>query len=603
MKSTLLPALLLVFTACKPPTSPPAAALQPGPVPTPTVSSAPQTTPSPKKEATVQSPLKLELLVDKDSFLIGENILVHFTLTNVSEAPVTIEVGGDYRGAARQTRFLVTATDSQGAQVKDPFPNNMNMGGLTPTFTLKPKEQFVHSLPLMSYVDLAETGSYTIRITHDLGWNSSPTPPSAELVINVKVPTAQEAKEVLAQMKALPKDPNNTWGKRAVPYADFTALRHPIYLNLVEELAKSGDLRSIHTLSDTKTVDATRSLLTLSSDPKNSLATAALEALIWRVPTSKMTPDKGLWDDSLREPTLTLAWSLLSSKETGQISTGARMIGGLAGPEDFDKLLKRADEVLLLVAKDAVEQGAYPRPFTASDSLFEALGALLQRGATLPKDVSTPGRAAAFVMAFAAGKRPTGWEKSFDTVLQHPIARLRALALEHLPAERAVLQKKELLAALKDPYPTVQNAAAILAVRSKDTSFATPLMEAVSASKDHWILSSAVYAATECKAPLDELYTRIAERLSDPLYAQIFFEQVINLIKSEGGYGSSNIDWSAVAASDLKQQWLDFIKSNREEIKAGKTFPMARPPVTEALIPKGFSFSKKDGTEWPARKE
>ena len=68
--------------------------------------------------------------------------------------------------------------------------------------------------------------------------------------IKVKEPTTAEAQEVIKQQLALPKERNNTWGKRAEPYADFTSLRHPAYGPFMSLIAADGDLRAADGLHD-----------------------------------------------------------------------------------------------------------------------------------------------------------------------------------------------------------------------------------------------------------------------------------------------------------------------------------------------------------------
>ena len=65
------------------------------------------------EERPVPPGLKLSLLFDKESYFLGENVLVHLCVENTSPEPFKIDLGGDYRGATRHTRFKVLATDEQ----------------------------------------------------------------------------------------------------------------------------------------------------------------------------------------------------------------------------------------------------------------------------------------------------------------------------------------------------------------------------------------------------------------------------------------------------------------------------------------------------------
>lgn len=558
----------------------------------------------PPMTPTPEGPLQLTLQTDKTRFVLGENILIHFTVTNTGSTPITIEVGGDYRGAMRQTRFLVTAVDQDGKEAPDPYPSTMNMGGLVPTFTLKPNEQFIESLSLANYRELEKAGTYTITATHDLGLPKGTTPPKATVTITVTEPTPEQAKEILQQALSLPTDRNNTWGKRAQPYANFHSFRHPAYLPLVTKLAKDGDERGLLALSATQTPDATRALLGLLDSPHPEISSDALQALLTRVPgqrTQYAGHRLGGWDDSLKAPTLAAGWRLLSSNDREELFGGAYFVQNLATKESFPQALESADRILRLFANDTVEQDAYPRPITASDAMLDLLEGLLKAGATAPTDATTPARAAAFLLSLSqSGARPANWQATAVSLLSHEIPRIRALALEKLPNEAVPSAKEKIIALMEDPHLLVRVQACMLAERSKEASFTEPLIKVAATAQDQWLLGAAVFAAHSCKAPLDVLYETLAKRLDDPASASMVFDQMTGLVKSEGGSGSSGIDWEAVAKSgEVKTQWLSLISSQREKIKAGEKFQIGAPPLTPALFPKGFSFHRTDGSSWP----
>jgi hypothetical protein len=73
---------------------------------------------------------RVSLQFDEPRYYLGENFLGHFIVENVGTKPFSISVGGDYRGAARATRFKVSAVDADGKPVVDPYPGDFNMGGL-----------------------------------------------------------------------------------------------------------------------------------------------------------------------------------------------------------------------------------------------------------------------------------------------------------------------------------------------------------------------------------------------------------------------------------------------------------------------------------------
>ena len=68
---------------------------------------------------------KVTLSCDREAYWLGENVLVHLKLENTGGAPFRAEFGHDYRGAPRALRFKVTATDQDGKEAADPYPNSM----------------------------------------------------------------------------------------------------------------------------------------------------------------------------------------------------------------------------------------------------------------------------------------------------------------------------------------------------------------------------------------------------------------------------------------------------------------------------------------------
>ncbi len=72
---------------------------------------------------------KVTLETDRQEYLLGENILVHFVLENAGTQPFDADFGGDYRGSSRAIRFQVTATDEAGKDAEDPDPNQLCYGG------------------------------------------------------------------------------------------------------------------------------------------------------------------------------------------------------------------------------------------------------------------------------------------------------------------------------------------------------------------------------------------------------------------------------------------------------------------------------------------
>ena len=154
-------------------------------------------------EPSQASDARIELSFDKPSYVLGEPVLLHFCIVNVSNRPFDVEIGGDYRGGSRSTRFKVSVTNGAGVAMPDPDPSGFNLGGASTVRQVAPAGRECRSLLLMRYARIDEPGTFSIRATHDLGWKTS-TPPGGTTTIALTMPGAEEANRVLDATLALP---------------------------------------------------------------------------------------------------------------------------------------------------------------------------------------------------------------------------------------------------------------------------------------------------------------------------------------------------------------------------------------------------------------
>lgn len=91
-------------------------------------------------ETGVPPDVKISLLLDKQEYFLGENILINYCIKNEGNEPVSIDVGGDYRGGTRASRFKVTATGPDRKPAADPDPVQWQMGGMSPIASIKKDE-------------------------------------------------------------------------------------------------------------------------------------------------------------------------------------------------------------------------------------------------------------------------------------------------------------------------------------------------------------------------------------------------------------------------------------------------------------------------------
>lgn len=221
---------------------------------------------------------KVSVELDKKEFVLGENVLLHYSVKNEGEEPLLIYVGGDYRGSPRSLRFKVHAYDEAGKRLADPHPNPWNMGGLGTHPELKSGETYWLSIPLTRYVQFDNPGTYRLRVFHDLGWNehfgipdtidnSMPkrdtVAPIVETTIRFRDPSPKDAQRVVDA--ATKPRPESYWGHRTAPYGDWAAMRHPVYLPLLLKVAKAHE-GAIATIASIPTPEATDALIRLAAN-------------------------------------------------------------------------------------------------------------------------------------------------------------------------------------------------------------------------------------------------------------------------------------------------------------------------------------------------
>jgi len=566
---------------------------------------------------------KVELLLDKQEYFLGENVLLHYGVRNIRGKPFDIEMGGDYRGSPRALRFKVVATGKDGKQVEDPFPAVMNMGGRGGPRTLSPGGEFWVSLPLVRYCDFVEPGVYTVKVYHDLGWdgdywdrlttNALPDGPHiapiVQTTIKLVMPTSEQARQVVDRMKSLPADPNAIWGRRTCDYQDFTALRQPVYLPIVQKLAQKGEKSGLTAIGAIVTPEATRTLVDLLDHSEPEIASEAMRQLLRRLPDPEYdryagwATEKRLsrrsWRDTMKPAVLSKGWDLLLKDDRDSLIRGARIARSLGNKDDFPRVLTALDRVLELKKDDPIEQSSYPRPVHATGDMIRAGWRLIERGVPVPAGVDSPGQAVLFMLAVGRRPdfRPDGWQDRASELLGHSIPYVRAVTLENLPKPPPDSLHDAIERLLDDDHLAVQVAACDLAATTGADRFQTPLLDLLSRSKDQWLLRSAHNAAIACGTPRDRVLEACINRLGEQGTHTTFFDLMIGVVETEGGYGYSQVDWGV--AEVLQARWRRFVETNRQRIRASRRFKIAEPPLTPDLFPHGFQFHGRDGTAWP----
>jgi hypothetical protein len=566
---------------------------------------------------------KVMLEFDRPDYFLGENVLMHFVLQNTGNTPFDASWGGDYRGANRHLRFKVTATDEAGQVAEDPDPSAMCMGGLGGPKTLKPGENFTTSLPLMRYCDIVKPGLYTIRATHDFGWKEGERKrPVGQTTITFRMPNAVQAERIVREMAELPAWPNKFWGKRSPPYADFSCLRHSVYLGILANRARNKDLRAFEGLGRMPTVKATESLIQLAGHPDVEATLKAAETLNNRLPypESHYIPTQEgsqlsirgrlverAWDEKLIPDVRALAAKLLASEDLPTIAAAAFMITSVGTKEDAPVVLAAINKARNPTFRNRTEPKDnildMPQPIR---ELLRAMDALQTRGYSLGGHVSGDAEILLYfhILRDDPSPRPRLYRQfleAFGTSSWFPI---REAAVRSIPKRIPPEYRSFVLERLEDKDLGVCLAACTAAGMSKDKSFLQPLLDIIATEQHEWLLREAGNAVQELIPSTALAFLEVwADRLADadiyPL-ALDALQQVLDV--PSGGY-SGRTDLSRAERLQLRKAWKKFLALNADEIRAGKRFKLSDPAVTPALVGRARSWRLPDGTSWPVSVE
>jgi len=572
----------------------------------------------------------VSLEVDKQEYFLGENVVLHWRIRNAGDKPFKFSIGGDGRtpGAKRAIRFKVEAFDAAGEPAPDPYPNPPNFGGWGGDPTLEPGQDFWDDLQLMRYREITSPGEYTIKVYHDLGWekrdhelafhrssssNIPPAPREAPIVttnIRFLMPSAEQARQLVDAMLAMPADAGRSWGEKGTMFADFELLRYPVYLPIAKELAQKGDVRGLDAIGAMAFPDATAALLELMEHDDAAIATKAGELLRQRAtyihdiaPSRRSYLVDRSWRDELKNSAMAAAWKLLAMDDREGIIRGAWLIQSFGGKDDLPMLIEEMDRVLIAFKDHAVEQRAYLRPANASETLANASRELLRRGAIPPDSATTPGNAVVWLLSLGVDEnfRPDGWRETARGLIQHEIPFIRDVALRNLPlplddAVMAVVAK-----AIKDEFAPVQGAACNLAGKAKLLAFGPPLVDVLESTKNDWVMRAAFSAAAECGVESDRQLEICVRRMlpRDNDWNMLMLHLLKDGAIGSHGHSSQAIDeWTSILPG-IQNSWLEFIDAHRQELQEGKRFEVATPPLTPKMFPPGFQIRRQGQPAWP----
>ena len=566
---------------------------------------------------------KVTLELDRPDFFLGENVLVHFVLQNTGNAPFEASWGGDYRGASRHLRFKVIATDENGQAAEDPDPSPLCMGGLGGAKTLKPGESFTCSLPLMRYCDIVKPGVYTIRATHDFGWKQGERKrPVGEARITFRMPNSRQARQIVSEMAKLPAWPDASWGERSSPYSDFRCLRHPIYLEILAELARDGDMRAIESIELIPTLKASQALIQLAADANKQLALRAVEALNSRLPypeshyipafpgTSK-EPQLSVrgrlveraWDEKLVPEVRRLAAELLESEDLPAVAAAAFMITSVGTKEDAPAVLAAINKARNATFRNRTERKDNildtPQPIR---ELLRAMDALRNRGYSLGENVSGDAEILLYfhILRGDPSPRPKRYRQFLEAFGSSSWFPIREAAVRSIPKTIPPEYRSFVLERLEDKDLGVCRAACTAAGMSKDNRFIQPLLDLIATEQHEWLLREAGDAAQKLMPTTALALLEVwADRLAEANVYTLALDALQNVLDVPSGGYSGRTDLSRAERLRLRKAWKAFLAQHADEIRTGKRFKLSDPAVTPALVGRARSWRLPDGTRWP----
>jgi hypothetical protein len=565
--------------------------------------------------------VRIEIVPGRPAYFIGEAIALTYRVTNVGSAPFRISEGGDYRGT-RPWRFRVTVHDEAGDPVPDPYFNLISFGGLMGTREIAPGQSVELRVLLQRYARFTRSGTYTVRVAHDLGWGQFERDDFREaggtLVVNE--PTPADADRILASDDERRRDPDRhrQYSSAAL---DYESLRHPAYLPGLLARREEGSRELIDGIGSIATADGTRALLDLLDDSRPDVATRAIQILSARLPevTPASRPDGQHVFDADRAWWAEQAWRaefaaplrrrlrawISTNPVPGQRNAAAYALQWVGDGEDFALLHSVLDRALEAGRGQPVPDPHPPpdHPFWNVQAYEMALWRLIERNVAPPpnEDPETPADVFVFLVTLAIRPdfRPAGWEEVIEAALQSDIAEIRHTAILRLPLPPPSNVVSLLPSLLRDPDAAIQRGACGAAGASGDVRLAAPLLRTLETTRDDEVRDAASRALLQLGAR-----DRVAVFWTDQMNDRDSVERALYFL-GECVIGRPPHSRPALLDEDLSQipalrdRWHRFLTAHGGKLAAGGTFPPGDPDLPGELFPFGYAFSLPDGTSWP----
>ena len=595
----------------------------------------------------VPSNAAIRLTTNGETFFLGENVLIHFELINTGGDGFKADFGGDYRGAMRSLRYEITGVGETGEALPDPYPSKNNFGGFAQEVDVTPEKPFAESLALTRYLRIKKPGKYTIKVTHDFGWNpqAGQTLPTGTIDVTFKQPTERIAADLVDKWIAAKEYNGHSFGEKSEDHPDFSQIRNRAYLPALAKHARLGNPDAVIGLGSIAHQDATAELIKLSemsvanaTDQQKAIRKKALEQLSMRMPDPMLTGELGTrnpfdqnslvprrwlvensWNDQFADDVRSLAQKLLRSKETWEAASGAFLITCVGRQEDGAAVVAALDRDVGRTKSRKVRTDIYPRPRGACQELQRAAVTLMRRGFMPPEKPVTDGEAIFFCIALGqkTGQakpekakpaaltqqaqdewRPEGWEKTLDRLLRDPTPYIVENALINAPKPFPKELRHHLGRVIDNEDVDAAIEACKIVADEKLEEFTDSILAKLRVAKEQWLFQSANNAAIEFG--VEERRLRIlVSRLDEEEMLFPCLGSITSLFSNASGRGhNTNIDQVA-AAKRIKPMWEAFIDRHATEIRAGKKFALPHPEVSQDMFPEKYTMALTGGNSWP----
>lgn len=382
-------------------------------------------------EQRVPANAKVTLTSDKTSYFIGENIQLHYHVTNTGGPDFKVSSGGDNGAGGRSERFVVIAKDEEQIAADDPqaLQAYWGFGGMSPTPTVTPQKPWAASLQLMAYCEIRKPGIYTIHVWHDLGWTaehhhldaSQPMFDDADkrwttLKLTIKQPEAEDAARIFASRMAMNADAKRVADSESKPHADFRYMNDPAYLPMLNKAAVSGNDDAVAGIISIHTPQATRVLMALLTHPDDKIASGAAYGLRDRLPSSPMPIGwrrlkkevaqrqklvDASWREDMSRPLLDHARAILKQPTRSRLMYADTMLASeafasIASPGEIGTVIESLDILVKQIAQKPSRDGQEPYQLSWVRTLAFAL---LKRGAVAPASPRSLGEIVVYLEA------------------------------------------------------------------------------------------------------------------------------------------------------------------------------------------------------------